>query len=90
MDIEQRVKQVIVDKLGINEEEITNEQNFIQDLRADSLDVVDLVMGLEEEFEIEISEEDRENIQTVGEAIDYIKSILKNQKGKITVTSVIF
>lgn len=76
MDIESIVKQVIMEKLGVKEEKITHEKSFIEDLGADSLDAVDLIMGFEEEFEIEISEEDREKIQTVGQAINYIKSMI--------------
>jgi len=74
MSVESRVKEVIVDQLGVNEKEVTLEAKFIDDLGADSLDLVELVMALEEEYEIEISDEDAEKIQTVGDAIEYIKS----------------
>ncbi|MBP5427133.1 MAG: acyl carrier protein [Clostridiales bacterium] len=69
-----RLKQVIVDQLGVEESEITLESSFIDDLGADSLDVVELIMALEEEFNIEIPDEDAEKILTVGDALDYIKS----------------
>ncbi len=76
MDIETRIKQVVMEKLGVKEEKITREKKFIEDFGADSLEAVDLIMGFEEEFQIEISEEDHENIKTVGQAIDYIKSMI--------------
>ncbi len=75
-DIEQRVKEIIADQLGEPIENITPEKDFVQDLGADSLDVVELVMALEEEFGIEIPEEDAEKIRTVGDAINYIKQKL--------------
>ncbi len=74
MSVESRVKEVIVDQLGVDEKEVTLEAKFIDDLGADSLDLVELVMALEEEYNIEISDEDAEKIQTVGDAIEYIKS----------------
>lgn len=76
MDIEKRVKEIIVEQLGVNESEVTPEAKFIDDLGADSLDLVELVMALEEEYNIEISDEDADKIQTVGDAIEYIKSHL--------------
>ncbi|MFN3604969.1 MAG: acyl carrier protein [Leptonema sp. (in: bacteria)] len=69
----QKVKSIIAQQLGADEAEITEEAHFIEDLGADSLDTVELVMALEEEFGIEISDEDAEKIQTVGDVIKYIK-----------------
>ena len=71
--IEARVKKIIIDQLGVKEEQVTNDASFVEDLGADSLDTVELVMALEEEFEIEIPDEDAEKITTVQQAIDYIK-----------------
>lgn len=70
----ERVKNVIVDQLSVDAEEITLEASFVDDLGADSLDVVELIMGLETEFDIEIPDEDAEKISTVGDAVEYIKS----------------
>ena len=72
--IEERVKNIIVTQLGVNADEVKNESKFIDDLGADSLDTVELVMALEEEFETEIPDEDAEKITSVQEAIDYVKS----------------
>jgi acyl carrier protein len=69
-----RVKKIVVDRLGVNESEVTLEASFKETLGADSLDVVELVMELEDEFEIEISDEDAEKIATVGDIINYIKA----------------
>jgi len=74
MSIEERVKEIIVDQLGVDESEVTPDAKFIDDLGADSLDIVELVMALEEEYDIEISDEEAEKIQTVGDAIEFIKS----------------
>jgi acyl carrier protein len=74
MSIDQRVKEIIVEQLGVNESEVTPEAKFVDDLGADSLDLVELVMALEEEYNMEISDEDAEKILTVGDAIEYIKS----------------
>ncbi len=67
-----KVKEVIVDKLGVEEDKITMEASFVDDLGADSLDTVELIMELEEEFGIEIPDEDAENMTTVGSAVEYI------------------
>jgi len=69
-----RVKKVVVNQLEVSEEEVTPTASFVDDLGADSLDVVELVMGLEEEFDIEIPDEDAEKIATVGDAVSYIDS----------------
>jgi acyl carrier protein len=70
--IETKVKSIIADQLGVGEDEIKPESSFIEDLGADSLDIVELVMAMEEEFEVEIPDEEAENIKTVGDAINYI------------------
>ncbi|MDD4979330.1 MAG: acyl carrier protein [Gallionella sp.] len=72
MSIEQRVKKIVSEQLGVNEAEVKNESSFVNDLGADSLDTVELVMALEEEFECEIPDEDAEKITTVQNAIDYV------------------
>ncbi len=72
--IEERVKKIVVEQLGAKEEEVTNEASFIDDLGADSLDTVELVMALEEEFETEIPDEDAEKITTVQQAVDYVNA----------------
>lgn len=69
-----RVKKIIVDKLGVDEAEVTHEANFIQDLGADSLDTVELIMEFEKEFDVSIPDEQAEKIQTVGQAIEYLDS----------------
>ena len=74
--IEQRVKKIVAEQLGVKEEDIQNGASFVEDLGADSLDTVELVMALEEEFETEIPDEDAESITTVQHAIDYIESHL--------------
>ena len=73
-NIEAKVKSIIADQLGVGEDEIKAESSFIEDLGADSLDIVELVMAMEEEFEVEIPDEEAENIKTVGDAINYINS----------------
>ena len=75
--IEQRVKEIIVEQLGVEEDEVSPEASFIDDLGADSLDTVELVMAFEEEFNIEIPDEEAERISTVQDAIDYIKTNVK-------------
>ena len=74
MSIEQRVKEIIVEQLGVNESEVAPEAKFVDDLGADSLDLVELVMALEEEYNMEISDEDAEKILSVGDAIEYIRT----------------
>ncbi len=69
----ERIKAIIVEQLGVAAEEVAPEASFIEDLGADSLDIVELIMALEEEYDIEISDEDAEKIQTVGDAINYIQ-----------------
>ncbi|MCB0322317.1 MAG: acyl carrier protein [Bdellovibrionales bacterium] len=71
-DTAEKVKSIIVEQLGVPAEEVTESASFIEDLGADSLDIVELVMALEEEYDIEISDEDAEKILTVGDAINYI------------------
>ena len=72
-EIEQKVKSIIVEQLGVDEDEVTLDASFTDDLGADSLDIVELVMALEEEFSIEIPDEEAENISRVREAVDYIQ-----------------
>jgi acyl carrier protein len=76
-NIEQRVKKIVAEQLGVNEADIKNESSFVDDLGADSLDTVELVMALEEEFECEIPDEEAEKITNVQQAIDYINKNLK-------------
>lgn len=76
-DIEKRVKKIIAEQLGVKEEQITPQASFVDDLGADSLDIVELVMALEEEFECEIPDEEAEKITNVKQAIDYIESHAK-------------
>ena len=72
MSIEEQVKAIVVENLGVNMEEVVNSASFVEDLGADSLDTVELVMALEEEFDTEIPDEDAEKITTVQEAIDFV------------------
>ncbi len=74
--IQERVKKIVVEQLGVSEEEVIENASFVEDLGADSLDTVELVMALEEEFECEIPDEEAEKITTVKEAIDYINAHL--------------
>jgi len=74
--IEERVKKIVIEQLGVKEEDITPEASFVDDLGADSLDTVELVMALEEEFECDIPDEEAEKITTVQQAIDYVQSHL--------------
>ena len=73
--VEQRIKKIVAEQLGVNETEIKNESSFVDDLGADSLDTVELVMALEEEFECEIPDEQAEKIHTVQQAMDYMNSV---------------
>jgi acyl carrier protein len=74
--VEERVRKIVVEQLGVKDEEVTSESSFVDDLGADSLDTVELVMALEEEFETEIPDEDAEKITTVQQAVDYINAHL--------------
>ncbi len=74
--IDDRVKKIVVEQLGVKEEEVTTTASFVEDLGADSLDTVELVMALEEEFECEIPDEEAEKITTVAQAVDYVKANL--------------
>ena len=69
-----KLKEIIADKLGISEDDITMESTFVDDLGADSLDIVELIMALEEELEVEIPDEDAEGFKTVGDVVEYISS----------------
>ena len=69
----EKVKAVIVDQLGVDEDDVTMDASFVDDLGADSLDIVELILGLETEFDLEIPDEDAEKIATVGDAVNYIK-----------------
>ena len=73
-NIEEQVKGIVAEQLGVKEEEVTNEASFVDDLGADSLDAVELVMALEEEFDTEIPDEEAEKITTVQQAIDFVNS----------------
>jgi acyl carrier protein len=73
MALEERVSEIIVEQLGISKEEVKPEASFIDDLGADSLDIVELVMAMEEEFDLEIPDDDAEKIQTIGDALAYVK-----------------
>jgi acyl carrier protein len=72
--IDERVKKIIVEQLGVNDDQVVNDASFVDDLGADSLDTVELVMALEEEFECEIPDEESANITTVQEAINYVNA----------------
>ncbi|MEE4608094.1 MAG: acyl carrier protein [Desulfobacteraceae bacterium] len=72
MSVQDKVKKIIAEKLGVDPSEVVPEASFVDDLGADSLDLVELIMSMEEAFEVEISDEDAENLKTVQDAIDYI------------------
>lgn len=74
MEVLERVKKIIADQLGIDEDDVVSDASFIDDLGADSLDIVELIMAFEEEFDLEIPDEDAEKIKTVQDAVDYIKN----------------
>jgi acyl carrier protein len=78
--IEEKVKDIIVEQLGVNPEQVTPTASFIEDLGADSLDIVELVMAFEEEFSVEVPDEDAEKLQTVGDVIKYIEERAKQQQ----------
>ena len=75
-DIQNRLKEIVVDRLDVEEDQIKPEASFVEDLGADSLDIVELIMGIEEEFDIEIPDEDAEKLTNVGEAMNYVKEKL--------------
>ena len=77
MDLEQRVSEIIVEQLGVSRDDIGSESSFTDDLGADSLDLVEMVMAMEEEFGVEIPEEDSEKLQTFGDAVAYLKERLE-------------
>ena len=79
--IEEKVKDIIVEQLGVNPEQVTSQASFIEDLGADSLDIVELVMAFEEEFSVEVPDEDAEKLQTVGDVIKYIDERAKKEGG---------
>jgi acyl carrier protein len=78
--IEEKVKDIIVEQLGVNPEQVTPQASFIEDLGADSLDIVELVMAFEEEFGVEVPDEDAEKLQTVGDVIKYIEEKASKQQ----------
>jgi acyl carrier protein len=77
----EKVKEIVVEQLGVEEDEVTLEASFIDDLGADSLDIVELIMALEEEFDLEIPDKEAEKISTVGDAVEYIKPLLHTMCG---------
>lgn len=79
MSVEEKVKKIIVEQLGVNADEVTQEASFVDDLGADSLDTVELVMAFEEEFDSEIPDEEAEKLRTVGDAVKYIEEKQKEK-----------
>ena len=79
-NVEQRVKEIICEQLGVSEDQVTPQASFIEDLGADSLDIVELVMAFEEEFGVEVPDEDAEKLQTVGDVIKYIEEKSSKQQ----------
>ena len=79
MSVEQRVIEIVCEHLAVNKETVTRTTSFIEDIGADSLDIVELVMELEEEFDIQIPDDQAEKIKTVGEAVDYIENAIKTK-----------
>jgi acyl carrier protein len=79
VDIESKVKEIIVQELGVTADQVTPEAKFIEDLGADSLDTVELVMAFEEEFGVQVPDEDSEKLQTVGNVVEYLKDKLENK-----------
>jgi acyl carrier protein len=79
MSVEDRVRAIIVEQLGVDAEEVTSEASFVEDLGADSLDTVELIMAFEEEFGVEISDDEAEKIRKVRDAVDYIEKRAKTQ-----------
>ncbi|MCH2186564.1 acyl carrier protein [Myxococcota bacterium] len=78
MSLEARVTDLIVEQLGVSKEEVVNQASFVDDLGADSLDIVELVMSIEENFDVEIPDEDAEKLQTIGDAVTYLKERLES------------
>ncbi len=74
MALEDKIKEIIVDQLNVDADEVTNEASFMEDLGADSLDIVELIMALEEEFNMDVPDEEAEKLKTVGDAINFIKT----------------
>ena len=77
MELEQRISEIVMDQLGVSRDDIESESSFIDDLGADSLDIVELVMAMEEEFGVEIPEDDSEKLQTFGDVVAYLKEKLE-------------